>query len=395
MKVLFVTTAYKRFDGDVITPWLVELILRLKKKGVEVVVFTSSYKGLRNQIIDGVRIERFRYFLKKFEDLTHEETVVDRLKRSPIYLLLIITYLIAGTLKMIKLVKREHFDIIHIHWPFPHIVFGLFGRYAGRARLFSTFYGVEIRWIKKKFPFLVPLFSLAINKSDVITAISSHTAGELSTVAKTKIEIIPFSTPITERSGKTTDAKQIIFVGRLVERKGVKYLIEAFARIKDEVKHNLVIIGEGPERKALEEQVKVLHLEKRVTFTGRISDRELHRSYEKCSFLVLPAVYDKKGDIEGLGVVLIEAMSYRKPVIASRAGGITDIVEDGKNGFLVPPGDAAKLAGAMKTLANDDKLRSEMGGNAKKSIDEKFNWDRIVDRLIELYEKNHIRRRYE
>jgi len=395
MKVLFVTTAYKRFDGDVITPWLVELILRLKKKGVEVVVFTSSYKGLRNQIIDGVRIERFRYFLKNFEDLTHEETVVDRLKRSPIYLLLIITYLIAGTLKMTKLVKREHFDIIHIHWPFPHIVFGLFGRYAGRARLFSTFYGVEIRWIKKKFPFLVPLFSLAINKSDVITAISSHTAGELSTVAKTKIEIIPFSTPITERAGKTTDAKQIIFVGRLVERKGVKYLIEAFARIKDEVKHNLVIIGEGPERKALEEQVKALHLEKRVTFTGRISNRELHRSYEKCSFLVLPAVYDKKGDIEGLGVVLIEAMSYRKPVIASRAGGITDIVEDGKNGFLVPPGDAAKLAGAMKTLANDDKLRNEMGGNAKKSIDEKFNWDRIVDRLIELYEKNHIRRRYE
>jgi len=366
MKVLFVTTAYKRFDGDVITPWLVELILRLKRKGVEVVVFTSSYKGLRNQIIDGVRIERFRYFLKNFEDLTHEETVVDRLKRSPIYLLLIITYLIAGTLKMTKLVKREHFDIIHIHWPFPHIVFGLFGRYAGRARLFSTFYGVEIRWIKKKFPFLVPLFSLAINKSDVITAISSHTAGELSTVAKTKIEIIPFSTPITERAGKTTDAKQIIFVGRLVERKGVKYLIEAFARIKDEVKHNLVIIGEGPERKALEEQVKVLHLEKRVTFTGRISDRELHRSYEKCSFLVLPAVYDKKGDIEGLGVVLIEAMSYRKPVIASRAGGITDIVEDGKNGFLVPPGDAAKLAGAMKTLANDDKLRSENGRKCEK-----------------------------
>jgi glycosyltransferase involved in cell wall biosynthesis len=135
----------------------------------------------------------------------------------------------------------------------------------------------------------------------------------------------------------------------------------------------------------LEKQTRDLNLEDRATFAGRISNRDLYRYYERCSFLVLPAVYDKKGDIEGLGVVLIEAMSYLKPVIASDAGGITDVVENGVNGLLVPPGDTHALARAIKTLATDDVLRKKMGLQAKQIIDEKFNWNKIVSRLIALY----------
>jgi len=96
MKVLMVTTAYKRYDGDVITPWLTELILRLRDKKINVEVFTSSYKGLRDQTVDGVKVHRFRYSPKTLENLTHDETVADKLSHSPFSLILILFYMIAG-----------------------------------------------------------------------------------------------------------------------------------------------------------------------------------------------------------------------------------------------------------------------------------------------------------
>jgi glycosyltransferase involved in cell wall biosynthesis len=337
-------------------------------------------------MLDGVKIYRFRYFLKKAERLTHEETAVDRIKRGPLYLMLAVFYLLFGTLNMVRLVRKERFDIIHIHWPFPHILFGVFAKSAAQVRLFTTFYGVEIRWLKQKFPFLVKPFSLFINKADTITAISTHTAQELDTITPKRIEIVPFSAAIGPRKGTIIDAKEIIFVGRLVERKGVRYLIEALAHVKDKIPHRLVIIGDGPERTDLEQRVQDLELEDRVIFTGRISDEELYKYYNQCSFIVLPAVYDAKGDIEGLGVVLLEAMSYAKPAIASNAGGITDIVTDGENGYLVPPGDASALADAIVTLATDQSSSKRMGLRAKQTVDEKFSWNRIVNQLAALYE---------
>jgi len=389
MKVLCVATAYSRFKGDIITPWLVEFVKRLKNRGINISIFTSSYRGLDNQILDGIKIYRFRYFLKRYERLTHEETAVDRISRGPFNIILTVFYLLFGALSIVRLTRNEKFDIIHINWPFPHIIFGVLGKKFGRARLFSSFYGVEIRWLKKKFPFLIKPFSIFINKSDVVTAISTHTAKELEGIVTSEVEIIPFSAAIGEKSAETTDEKEIIFVGRLVERKGVEYLIRAMEIVKNEVPHRLIIIGDGPERQHLEEVTRSLGLEEKVTFTGMISNGERNDHYKRCSFFVLPAVYDKKGDTEGLGVVLLEAMSYSKPVIASKVGGITDIVVNRVNGLLVPPADPPALAEAIKLLATNELLKKKMGEQAKKNVDARFNWNRIIGNLIILYEKYH------
>ena len=100
-------------------------------------------------------------------------------------------------------------------------------------------------------------------------------------------------------------------------------------------------------------------------------------------------MYDKHGDTEGLGVVMIEAMSYAKPVIASNIGGITDVVENGNNGILVPPGDVPALAEAIKKLALNPAFCQNMGQKAKKIVDERFNWDKITERILQLYEEYH------
>lgn len=385
IKVLFVVTSYPRFEGDVITPWLVELIRRLKDSGVDVSVFTSSYRGLGRQVIAGVRVFRFRYFFRRFERLTHEETAVDRMTRGPINFLLPLFYLAFGCRAIARLTKHEKFDIVHVHWPFPHVLFGVLGKRFGRARLFSSFYGVEIRLLKKKMAVLRKPFAALANQSDRVTAISNHTAAELSGIVRKPVEIIPFSAAANGRAGKISDRREILFVGRLVSRKGVRYLLEGFRRIHDSVPHRLVIIGSGPLRGQLETMAVELGIPDRVVFTGMVSDDDLYRYYRSCSFLVLPAVYDEKGDTEGLGVVLLEAMSCGKPVIASGVGGITDIVVDRKNGLLVPPADADALARAIMTLVKNDRLRREMGRAARKTVDEKFNWDKIVDDMLRLY----------
>jgi glycosyltransferase involved in cell wall biosynthesis len=389
MKVLFVATAYPRFKGDVITPWLVELIMRLKEEGIDVSVFTSAYKGLGNHILDGVKIYRFRYFLKRFERLTHEETAVDRITRGVSNVILTAFYMIFGAIAISRLTRRMRFDVVHVHWPFPHVIFGVLGKKFGKSRLFDSFYGVEIRWLKKKVPFLLKPFSLFINKSDVVTAISTHTANELKGLVRTPVAIIPFSAAMAERHGVVTEKNEIIFVGRLVERKGVKYLIQAFDLIKASIPHRLIIIGDGPEREYLEGLAANLSKDHRVVFTGTITDDKLRQYYQSCSFLVLPAVYDKKGDTEGLGVVLLEAMSYGKPVIASELGGITDIVVDGENGFLVPHADSVALARAMERMVKNRKLRRALGQEARNTVDEKFNWNRIVKELIALYQNRN------
>ncbi len=387
MKVLFVATAYKRHEKDVITPWMVELIHRLRLKDIDVNVFTSSYMGMKNQVMDSVPVIRFRYFLKKYERLTHEENAVDRLGRGPLNLLLSFFYILCGSIAIYRLTRTKKYDIVHVNWPFPHIIFGLIAKYFGKAKLFATFYGLEIRWLKKKFKLLLKPFAFLINRADIISAISSHTAQELKNVSDQMIPIIPFSTPINEKPGDIIDQNIILFVGRSVERKGVDYLIKAFGMIKDQIPHRLVIVGDGPERQKWQVLAQKVDPSGRISFTGWVSNERLSEFYRTCSFFVLPAVYDKHGDTEGLGVVLIEAMSYSKPVIASNAGGITDVVSNGENGILVEPANINELSRAMIQMINNNQMRTIMGQNAKKIIDEKFNWDKIVNDLVKFYER--------
>jgi len=420
MKVLYITTAFPRYEGDVITPWLVETIKRLKERGIETEVFTSSYKGLRDQKIYGINTKRFRYFLKKWEDLTHEETTPDRLKRGIRYKILVLFYLLGGIIGIIRLCKKGSYDIIHVHWPFPHAIFGYLAKNLCNAKMVSSFYGVGLKWIKNKMPFFIPFLKWAINKSDAVTAISTYTAREINEIIdKKKVTVIPFGAAITGTQpvaqgfslATKNHSPNILFVGRLVERKGVKYLIEALDICRHEFPAKrdlphiaglrqgrdaakggdnscstiLTIVGEGPERANLEQLVTKMGLSHRVTFTGRISHDELKECYKNCDVFVLPACIDSKGDTEGLGVVLIEAMSYKKPVIASRVGGIVDIIKDRETGLLVPEKNPIKLADAIYEVLDNKALANRLGEAGEKFIKANFSWEKIIDKLIETY----------
>jgi glycosyltransferase involved in cell wall biosynthesis len=391
MRILHVVTAFPRTPDDVIVPWLVELLKRLHAAGHEVEVFTSSYRGAPDQVFAGIPVHRFRYFPRRWENLTHEEAAPDRMKRSLLYRLMPACFVVAGTAAIWRLCRRTRYDVIHVHWPLPLALFGWAAQRARPARLVTTFYGVELRWVKGAMPFLKGFLAWAARRSDRVTAISNYTAGELRELADVPIEVIPYTTSLPDVTPASTPASAsqggtgpVLFVGRLVERKGVGHLIEAIARLGP-TGPRLEIVGEGPERPRLEALAQRLGVASRVVFRGKIPPDELQASYARAAVCVLPSVLDARGDTEGLGVVLLEAMNHGTPVIASRVGGIPDIVEDGVSGLLVPPGDADALAAAVQRLGDDPALARRLGEAGRRRLREQFSWRAIVQRWLDLY----------
>ena len=124
-----------------------------------------------------------------------------------------------------------------------------------------------------------------------------------------------------------------------------------------------------------------------IIFTGKLSPEDLANEYRTANVFVLPAIVDSKGDTEGLGVVLIEAMELGLPIVASNVGGIPDVVIDGESGILVPEKDPVALADAFKRLASDSSLVEKLLAGARKRIDECFTWDGIIERQVEVYKR--------
>lgn len=389
MRVLHVTTAFPRDHGDVITPWLVELLKRLRADGVDAEVLTSSYKGAPDHTFEGIPVHRFRYFLRRWENLTHEETAPDRMRRSLLYRILPLLFVAAGMVAAWRLSRQRRYDIIHVHWPLPMAAVGWAAARASRAPTVTLFYGAELRFSANGPGLLRAFLRWAIRRSARVVAISTYTANEVRRLVERPVEVIPYTYELTEAATRFRDGRrkgfEILTVGRLVERKGVVHLVEALAALSRDVDARLVVIGDGPEAPHIRARAEALGVSERVDLRGRVPDGVLRAAYASADVFVLPAIVDARGDTEGLGVVLLEAMNFGVPVIASAAGGIVDIVVDGETGLLVPPADAGKLAAALERIARDRRLGDRLGATGKQFVAERFAWPVIVRQWRSVY----------
>lgn len=174
--------------------------------------------------------------------------------------------------------------------------------------------------------------------------------------------------------------KLVIYVGRLDKEKGIEYLIRAAKSIPAEV----YILGGGDYKKELEKIVKELKL-KNVHFVGYFGSEninEMREFYQRTNVVVVPSTVK-----EAFGLVILEAMACSTPVVASRIGGIPNIVKDGKTGFLVPPRSAKDIAEKVNKIVSDDRLRIAMGERCRKLIEERFTWEKAAATIRENFEK--------
>ena len=453
-KVLVIGSVYPRFHEDAEVPWLRTSIAHLKKAGLEIQVLAPAYKGLKSHEIDGVKVNRFRYAPKSWEILTHEEGAPSKMASKPWLQLLAIPYIISGFFRCLSICRKWKPDIIHAHWPFPHAYIAL-----GAAKLFKiplvlNFHGAELLLIRKK-KWVKPLLKFAIGQAQATFANSSFTASKIKALRDVNVEWSPYGTTLeggslplapaadaasaTPSSGEVSPQRptlhevndkcvgresqtsslghdrdqhlalsrsdnhkfKILFVGRHIERKGIRYLIEA-AKYLPRDQFEIRIVGGGDLTEQLKEQAKEIaaaacHPERNtegveskdlpaeIIFTGKLSPEALAREYKTANVFTLPAIVDSKGDTEGLGVVLIEAMELGLPIVASNVGGIPDVVVNGVSGMLVPEKNPEALANAYKQLATDPELVKKLLLGAQQRIAECFTWDGIIERQISVY----------
>lgn len=385
MKLLLITTNFPRWEGDPHSPWLVELLGLLRAEGLQVDVLAPSHKGLGDQVVHGMAVRRFRYAPARWETLTHEEGAPNKIRINPLYLGLLPLYVLSGLWNAWRMGRRGRYDIVHVYWPLPGALFGLVAR-QGRARLVLTYMGAELV-LARRFPLVPAFLRFVTRRAGAVVAISSYTQQALAEVAGMRAQVIPFGVAIPANTGEAAvEPGLILTVGRLIARKGQAYLIEAMARLAGRPEAHLVIVGEGHERPALEEAIARLGLQDRVRLAGRASDAELQRLYASCQVFALPGIVDPAGDTEMLGMVLLEAMRYGRPVVCTRVGGTADIVRDGVNGLLVPEKDAAALATALGRLLDDRSLAANLGQAGLTTARDEFGWPSIVTRMKALYQ---------
>jgi phosphatidylinositol alpha-mannosyltransferase len=289
--------------------------------------------------------------------------------------------------KIREVLEREKFDIIHLHEPLMPMLCTSILRLSDTANIgtFHASYG------KPGYNFARPIGKWILRrwfrKLDGKIAVSKPAVEYAHTNFPGYYNIIPngvdlehFSpdvAPIEEfKDGKLN----ILFVSRLEKRKGLNYLLQAFRQVKEEIPNTrLIIVGPGTRLRRRYERYVAKSGLKDVVFVGLVAYNELPRYYKTADVFCAPAIAS-----ESFGLILLEAMSMGKPIVASNISGYANVVSHGVDGLLVPPADKDKLAKALVSLLGDESLRRQMGAKGRAKALE-HSWERISQRVFDYY----------
>ena len=385
-RILVITSTYPRHESDYAVPWMREIHRQLQKEGNEITVMAPAYKGLKSHTIDGIEVKRFRYAPASIETLTHEEGATYKVRKSYMQLLAV-PYILIGCIYAGWLALRGQYDVIHVHWPFPHGLMGQVARFVSGKPLVLMSHGAEFSLARRK-KWVLPFLRQSLRTADLCIANSSDTAAKVVELSGRPCHTLPYGTTVNaaDVQAEPSAKPRVLFTGRLIERKGLEYLLRAVPMILSQIPDaEFVITGDGDQRDRLEKLRDELGLAQYISFKGFVSKEELAQEYAKCNVWVNPGIIDSWGDAEGLGIGSIEAYSYFKPVVASRVGGIPDTIRDGETGYLVPQKDPVALAAAICDLLVDPEKCRKFGRAGFEFAKETFSWKRIVGELERLY----------
>ncbi len=393
-KVLVTTTTFPRWNNDS-RPRFVYDLCRHLTGNFDIIVLAPHHHGAKYfEIMEGVKVYRFPYFYPKYQALCWGGGILENMRKSWLARIQVPFLFLSELYHVHKLIKREKIELIHAHWLVPQGLIGIVYKKLYGIPLIITVHGVEVFLLKTR-----PFDSIArfvLNSCDTCTVNSSATKEAVLgiTDVKDKLKVIPMGVDLNRFSDgrgikkRNAKGKTILTVVRLAERKGVKYLISTMPMVlKAHPDTRLVIVGEGPEKEPLMKLSKELGVGENVIFTGGIPNEKLPSFYGSSDVFVLPSIVDSRGDTEGLGVVLLEAMAAGCPAIASDVGGIPDIIENDKNGFLVQQKSPEQLAEKIIILLENKKLREKFKENGLKTVKEKFDWGVIAERFHETYKE--------
>lgn len=395
-KLLVVTSTFPRWANDTDPPFVYELSRRLTDQ-FEVTVHTPHYHGAQvKEHMAGMRVHRFRYFFSPFERLAGGQGIVPKLRRNKLYLLLLPFFLASQLCSLLLLVRREQPDVLHAHWLIPQGVLAVVVKKLFNVPVVVTAHGADVFGLRN--PLCLRLKKWVVDNVDEVVTVSTALARVLADDTHSTVHpsIIPMGVDASQFSPDKKDAAIrdryniqgpfLLFVGRLTEKKGVRYLIEAMVTVRNAVPEaKLLIVGHGELEQSLKKQVDQLGFGNMVLFAGGIPNVELPPYYATADIFIGPSIQVKGGDTEGFGLTFVEAVMSGCLVIGTRVGGVEEIICDGETGYLVSPGDSDVLAAKIVEVIATLNQHESMKGKARKVVVDQFGWDVITARYRNAY----------
>jgi glycosyltransferase involved in cell wall biosynthesis len=391
-RILVMASNFPRWSGDSWSPFILFQAEGMARLGHEVHVLAPHAPGAATtERFGAVTVHRFRYAPDRWQVLAYGGGILQNLRRRPLAWVLVPVFLLAELLAMRRLVRRHRIDLIHAHWFIPQGLVAALGTVTGRRPIVMTAHAGDVFATRDRLR--RGLLRHAAARTGAATAVSGPLAEEFESLTGIRPEIIPMGVDIARfrpagRPPVAEGGPRILSVGRLAAKKGLHHLIDALATLAPGMPGlQLTVVGDGPVRTALEEQAARCGLAGRIHFLGMVPNEDLPALFAAADLFVVPSIIDETGDREGLPVSILEAAASGVPVVASDVGGISDFVEDGVTGLLVPPGDATALARAIQRLAGDAALAGNVAVAARARVERGFSWDSVSDRFDTIYRR--------
>ncbi len=302
-------------------------------------------------------------------------------------------YTLALATKMATVAEAEKLDLLHVHYAIPHSISGILARESLRPQrrlpVITTLHGTDITLVGADRSYL-PITRYGLEQSDGVTAISNYLKqATIETFQFDRIQVIPnFVCPSDYQCRQVPQlraelspdgAPLMVHVSNFRPVKRPVDCVEILARVLKKTKARLVMVGDGSERVNAEHRARCLRIYDRCVFVGkqpRIVD-----------YLCASDVLLLPSESESFGLAALEAMACEVPVVASRVGGVPEVVDDGETGFLSPVGDTDKMAADAARLLMDEELRREMGQRARAQAVSRYRTDLVIPQYIEFYER--------
>jgi glycosyltransferase involved in cell wall biosynthesis len=364
--VLVVASTFPARPGDG-TPRFVLDLAREQARVMDVTVLAPLVPGApKQETLDGVKVRRFAFLPGGRGDLA-DGAMLENLRERPSRAAQVPPFLLAETWAVRQRIRQWRPDVLHLHWTIPQGVVALLA--DRRTPRIVTSHGADAYALAGRLP--SALKSSVLRRADAVTAVNDQIAQRLIALGAPadRTSVIPMGVNVEVVNSVGLDVPRvpgrIVFVGRLVEKKGVRFLLDALRALPKDLDWSAEIVGDGPLRGSLEAAAAGLP----VRFLGATGERDVYRRLAAATVAVVPSVPSRSGDQDGLPVSMLEAMAAGCAIVASRLPGLDVAIADGTHGRLVPPGDVTALAGALGELLTHPDQTAAFGAAALRRAD--------------------------
>ena len=397
MRILMSTSTFPRFAGDSVTPFMLNLAKALVGKGLEIDVIAPHAPGsLTSEVLaPGLAVSRFRYaWPEAAEDVCYGAGALENLRQHPWRVIKLPLLVTAQAAALHRLLQRKQYDVVHAHWLLPQGATAV--AVATATPVLVSAHGSDVFGLQGGISRLCKRWVL--RHASLATANSAATASAMRAlgVPADRISIVRIGTALDPQLEPTDSLSRpssrqrpcLLFVGRLIDLKGIDDAIHALVEVRQRFPDaKLVIAGDGPLRMELERLTARVGLLGAVIFAGWLQPDQVRNLMLQSDVLVVPSRQGPGGTVEGQGVVPLEAMIMGLPVVATRSGGLSEIVRHEQTGLLVKERSPEDIAQATCRILEDETLRSRLVGAAMDWARAEGTMLHTADQFIRLYAK--------